>query len=76
MKTVNKEIQKLYPKMELIKGEGYFYFISEDIDIQQLYTTSVYTFLLNDLTLIDWIREAKEIDDKIIKVKKERNDDS
>lgn len=48
--------------IELVRGrEGYFYFAGGDCS--GWYTTSVYTFHLNDLTLEQWVEEAKTLRD-------------
>lgn len=54
LSTVNKELKRLGYKYELVKGEGYFYFVGEDNDL-----TSVYVYTLNDLTLDRWVEELE-----------------
>ena len=66
LKTVNKEIQKEYPFLELVKGEGYFYFISIGDEestkaLSSLNTTTVLTYKLNDFSMKQWLSEAKDI---------------
>ena len=56
MNKINKELSKL-GKIELVKGNGYFYFIGDDVDID---ISGVYVNSLNQLTLKQWIEEAKE----------------
>ena len=55
MNKINKELSKL-GKIELVKGNGYFYFIGDDVDID---ISGVYVNSLNQLTLKQWIEEAK-----------------
>lgn len=59
LKTVNKAIAKL--GLELVKGEGYFYFDGEDDRLFALKTTSVYVPRVSDLTLAQWIEEAEDV---------------
>ena len=65
LKSVNKKIQEKYPDLELIKGDAYFYFFSTNEKIYGLECTSVYVYKLNDLTLEQWIKEAKNINDQL-----------
>jgi hypothetical protein len=55
IKTVNKLLKLENLKMELVKGEHYFYFIGDDVNIM---LEGVYVDKLNDLTLAQWINEA------------------
>ena len=55
--AVNKAIAHL-GKIELVKGEGYFYFIGDDVNV---WAESVYVYRLNELTLERWIEEAKSV---------------
>lgn len=54
IKTVNKAIAHM-GDITLIKGDGYFYFAGDNVDIG---STGVYVFSLNQLTLEQWICEA------------------
>ena len=72
LKTINKEIQKHFPQLELVKGEGYFYFISDDVDIYGLDSTSIYCYKLNDLSLNSWISEAENVDKKLTEYKRDK----
>lgn len=57
LKTLNKELAKL-GQVELVKGEGYFYFNGKSVD--QCKEQGVYgVYRLNDLTIEQWIEEAK-----------------
>lgn len=71
IKTVNKKLKEEGMSIELIKGEGYFYFFpipeaSEEYHnaVVGLEHTSVYVYKLNDQTLEQWLCDAKEIHDK------------
>lgn len=55
IKTINKLLKLEKLKMELVKGEHYFYFIGDDVDIM---LEGVYVDKLNDLSLAQWINEA------------------
>ena len=72
IKKVNKNIQKMYPFLELVKGEGYFYFICLDDKEYDLFglldCTSVYAYTLNQMDLSAWIDEAKNIVSKMNKL--------
>lgn len=68
---VRKHIQKKYPDLNLIRGKGYFYFVSDtneklSYDLNsKLDTTSVLVCNIYDLTLDQWLLEADEIMTKI-----------
>lgn len=55
LRTVNKAIIAKGWKMELVKGDGYFYFIGDEASVCMF---GVYVHSLNQLTLADWIDEA------------------
>jgi|DEB0MinimDraft_6_1074348.scaffolds.fasta_scaffold14713_2 hypothetical protein len=56
LKKVNAAIQKIEDGWELVKGEGYFYWVHPtDLSYLDLSTVSVYR--LNHLTLDQWIDE-------------------
>lgn len=57
LKQVNSKIAELGFKAELVKGEGYFYFIGDDVDL--CYSTSVGVYRLNHLSMEDWLSEIK-----------------
>lgn len=56
LKKVNKALAKLGYIM-LIKGDGYYYFIGDDVSIG---AEGVYVNTLNCLKLDGWISEAKQ----------------
>jgi len=59
LKSVNVIIQKtISPFLELVKGNGYFYFVYDDGKCFNTY--SVYVKSLSQLSLSDWTNEAKE----------------
>lgn len=45
--------------IELVKGDGYFYFWGHEVAMWP--ATSVYVYHLNDLTLEQWVQEAVEL---------------
>jgi len=67
IRTVNKELRKQGLKCELVKGEGYFYFVPDEgvkegelwEDAEFAVTLTVPTYHLNSLTLEQWIEEVK-----------------
>lgn len=65
LKRITKEIQKHWPKVELVRGEGYFYLYSSDeevgLKLSSLYTTGIYVNLLSHLTLEQWVQEVRVI---------------
>lgn len=59
LKAVNKELARLHISAELVKGDGYFYFSGEDVELAQ--EQGVYgVFRLNDLSLEQWVEEARQ----------------
>jgi len=67
LKSVNKAIQKEFPDVELVKGDGYFYFWPTDAAqsaesfhwLETADTTSVMVNRINDLTLDQWFEELR-----------------
>lgn len=58
LEKVNNEIRATTSQyIELVKGEGYFYFVYDDG--KRYSTASVYINILNQFTLEDWLYEAK-----------------
>lgn len=58
LEKVNRAIRAATSQyVELVKGEGYFYFVYDDG--KRYSTASVYINILNQFTLEDWIAEAK-----------------
>jgi len=53
--TVNKSI-KHFGDIELVKGDGYFYFVGGSVNID---ASGVYVYSIKELTLTQWIEEAK-----------------
>jgi len=54
---VNKAIKSL-GQIELIKGNGYFYFIGDSVSVD---ASGVYVNSIGQLTLDQWIDEAKQV---------------
>lgn len=54
---VNKAIKSL-GQIELIKGNGYFYFVGDSVSVD---ASGVYVNSIGQLTLEQWIAEAKEV---------------
>ena len=57
IKTVNKAIKQAGINAELVRGDGYFYFAGEDVEMSP--RSIVYVPRLNDLTIEDWVQEAQ-----------------
>lgn len=53
--TINSKIHDL--GLTLYKGDGYFYFVHESKSLED---SCVMVYRVNDLTLEQWIQEAKE----------------
>lgn len=62
---VNKAIQKKYPLIELVKGEGYYYVHSSNdymaLKLATLYTTSISVPNLNQMGLDRWVANVERI---------------
>lgn len=65
LKKINAELQKKYPGIELVRGQGYFYVYSEDDDLglklAGLYTTSIPVDKLNQMTMEKWIEAVEYV---------------
>lgn len=60
IKSINKVFQEDNLPVELVKGEGYFYFIFDAIETHNVYETkSIYTVRLSDMTKDRWIDEGR-----------------
>lgn len=59
LKQVNKAIVAKGIAAELVKGEGYYYFIGDAVD--GAFTTSVGVYRLNQLPLEQWLAELDKI---------------
>jgi len=57
LKKVNKAIQEIEAGWELVKGNGYFYWVHPTADYTQIPTVAVCK--INDFTLDQWIEEFK-----------------
>jgi hypothetical protein len=57
IKKVNKALAAWGLKMELVKGEGYFYFVGDDVDLS---AGGVYSNALNHQGIAGWINDALE----------------
>lgn len=66
IKEVNAAIAKLIdPRIELVKGEGYFYFQFDDQEANRFETHSIMTPRITDQSKEQWIRDAREFADKV-----------
>ena len=71
IKTVNKAIAAEGINLELVAGEGYFYFAGPGTE--NLSTASVMVYRLNDLSLDQWMTEAREVARLITNYEDERD---
>ncbi|AUZ95310.1 hypothetical protein FDI40_gp551 [Agrobacterium phage Atu_ph07] len=53
--VVNKITVPSTAKLELVKGEGYWYFVYDDVINNKYDTHSEYVFYLNSLDLDNWV---------------------
>ena len=58
LKKVNKAIQEVEAGWELVKGNGYFYWV-HPTDMSYLDCATVGVYKLNEFTLERWIEEFK-----------------
>jgi len=56
IKRINKAIKKF--NLEIIKGEGYYYFL--DLETRNQIGLSVYVNYLKDLPIKEWIGQARD----------------
>jgi hypothetical protein len=60
---VNKAIHEVYPLVNLIKGDGYFYIYSDDdatsIKIARLFISSIAVYKIGDMTIDQWVESVK-----------------
>jgi hypothetical protein len=58
LKKVNAELTRADIRADLVKDDGYFYFVGQDVELAQ--EQGVYgVFLLNNLSLEQWVEEAR-----------------
>lgn len=58
LKTLNRKLAEIDENLELVRGEGYCYFIFDDGD-KNYHTKSVMVPRINYLSLESWIYEAQ-----------------
>jgi hypothetical protein len=71
IKTVNKAIAAGGINLELVAGDGYFYFVGPGTE--NLSTASVMVYRLNELSLDQWMTEAREVARLITNYEDERD---
>lgn len=59
LRTINRVLSGENPNIELVKGEGYFYFIYDDGD-KNYETLSVMVYGLNMQSLDRWLSDGRE----------------
>lgn len=57
LKSLNREVKKLFPGYELVKGSDYFYIWGPDTEMWD--STMIYVAKLNHFTLDQWLDELK-----------------
>lgn len=66
LKDINARIQRdVHAKLELVKGDGYHYFQYDDVDGNVFETHSVMVPYTKDLTLKQWLAEAREFAERM-----------
>lgn len=63
LKEVNREIHRIFPTVNLVRGNGYFYIASDDdemgLKIAGLFTTSIPVCYLHEQTIEQWVKDVK-----------------
>lgn len=60
LKDLNRKIQsEVHAKLELVKGDGYHYFVFDDVDANVYETHSVMVSYTKQLTIAQWMEEAR-----------------
>ena len=59
IRSVNKALKEAGINGELVRGEGYFYFVGESFYYSS--GTSVYVFRVTNLTIEQWVQEALDM---------------
>lgn len=68
--TVNRALAARGIALELVQGEGYFYVVGEGVE--ELRSTSIYCYRLNDQPLDRWIEDCAGFADEIAAVRAAR----
>ncbi len=58
IKSINRAILDAGLNAEIVRGVGYFYFVGDDVDLRK--ESSVYVYRLNELSIEEWVEEARE----------------
>jgi hypothetical protein len=65
LKQVNRAIQKRFPLVRLIRGNGYYYIVSDDEDMQlkicSLYTTSIGVYSVKHQAVQTWVNDVEAL---------------
>lgn len=65
LEALNKEIQKKYPGLELVRGEGYYYLYSDDpelgLKIAGLFCSGIYVYDVSHISLERWLIEIENL---------------
>jgi hypothetical protein len=60
LKKVNAELTRAGIRAELVKGDGYFYFVGQDVELAQEQGVYGGVSRLNNLSLKQWVEEARQ----------------
>ncbi len=60
--------------LELVKGEGYWYFVADSRDLTIHETKSVYCMFLNQMDIGRWVDDGKAFVEELEVIKKERDE--
>jgi hypothetical protein len=62
LKNINKAIKAAGGTEELVRGNGYFYFVGDDTPKWE--RASVYTMFLSDFTVDEWVAQWRSYRDE------------
>ena len=61
VRSINKTFKEDKLPVELVKGDGYFYYIFDLIDTHNVYDSKTeYVYRLSDLTQDEWVRLGRK----------------
>lgn len=60
IKSINAKIQKQFPIIELIRGEGYHYLVLDDAANSVYETRSIMTPYTKDQSALLWVEDARQ----------------
>jgi hypothetical protein len=60
LKAINAKIQKQFPLIELVRGDGYHYFILDDVANNVYETRSIMIPYTKDQSAVLWLEDAQQ----------------